>query len=130
MESRLNQLSSEIISAAIEVHQILGPGLLENSYQTALAHELKLRRMEILREVSLPVSYKGLEIRDAYRIDLVVNNTIILELKAVQEVLPIHKAQLLTYIRLAQKPLGLLLNFHAPLLRDGISRLINKSLSS
>ena len=128
MDDELNKLSSDIIGAAMEVHRELGPGLLESTYQKALVHELRLRKFEVLTEVSLPVSYKKLEIRDAYRIDMVVNNTIILELKAVQKIEDLHKAQLLTYLHLAKKPLGLLLNFNVPRLKEGIRRLINKPL--
>ncbi|YCM44190.1 GxxExxY protein [Verrucomicrobiaceae bacterium 227] len=102
MDEKLNTLSAEIIGAAMEVHRELGPGLLESTYHKALVHELRLRKLEVPSEVSLPVTYKDLEVRDAYRIDVVVNNTIILELKAVQKIEDLHKAQLLTYLRLAK----------------------------
>ena len=102
MDEKLNTLSAEIIGAAMEVHRELGPGLLESTYHKALVHELRLRKLEVLSEVSLPVTYKDLEVRDAYRIDVVVNNTIILELKAVQKIEDLHKAQLFTYLRLAK----------------------------
>ena len=127
-EDQLNSLTESIIGAAMEGHRALGPGLLEATYQKSLAHELKLRGHEVLTEVLLPISYKDLTIQDAYRIDIVVDHTIILELKAVEQLQNIHSAQLLTYLRLANKPLRLLLNFHVPRLKEGIRRLINKSI--
>lgn len=112
----------------MKIHRALGPGLLNSTYDKALLYELRNRNMEVLSEVSLPISYKELEVRDAYRIDLVVDNTIILEVKEVQEIAQHHPAKLPNDLRLAQKPLGLILNFQVPALRDGIARLINKPL--
>ncbi|MGJ8723575.1 MAG: GxxExxY protein [Roseibacillus sp.] len=126
----INELSHAVIGAAIEVHRILGPGLLEASYQKALAHELQLQGLSCETEVLLPLSYKGLEIENAYRIDILVNDTLVVELKAIDKVLPIHKAQLLTYLTLADKPLGLLINFNNSLLKDGVTRIINSKSSS
>lgn len=128
MDEDLNRPSSEIIGAAMKIHRALGPGLLNSNYDKALLYELRHRNMEVLSEVSLPISYKELEVRDAYRIDLVVDNTIILEVKEVQEIAQHHPAKLPNDLRLAQKPLGLILNFQVPALRDGIARLINKPL--
>ncbi|MGB0143464.1 MAG: GxxExxY protein [Akkermansiaceae bacterium] len=128
MDKDLNRPSSEIIGAAMKIHQALGPGLLNSTYDKALLYELRHRNMEVLSEVSLPISYKELEVRDAYRIDLVVDNTIILGVKEVQEITQHHPTQLPNDLHLAQKPLGLILNFQVPALRDGIARLINKPL--
>jgi GxxExxY protein len=120
------QKSAAIIDAAIEVHKILGgPGLLESIYEDALAYELELRNIPAQRQVLVPVIYKGVPIRDALRLDLLVDNRIIVEVKATDTVLKVHSAQVLTYLRLAKHKLGLVLNFGQPLLRDGISRVVN-----
>jgi GxxExxY protein len=111
-----------IIGAAIEVHKQLGPGLLESTYEECLCHEFQWRRIRFQRQVELPVIYKGLKLDCGYRIDLVVDETVVVELKAVEQLLPVHEAQLLTYLRLARKPVGLLANFNVPLLKDGIRR--------
>jgi len=121
----LNQLSSRIIGAAIEVHKTLGPGLLESTYEECLCHELGLQGLEYDRQVNLPVRYKDKQLDCGYRIDIIVERLIILELKAVDAILPIHKAQLLTYLKLSNLRLGLLLNFNIPLMRDGIHRIVN-----
>jgi len=119
----LNELSGAIIDAAMEVHREFGPGLLERVYEAALAKELALRGISSLRQVAAPVIYKG-EILDeeAYRIDLLVEDVVVIELKTVPSLLPIHEAQLHTYMRLSQKCLGLLINFNVTLLLDGIKR--------
>jgi GxxExxY protein len=111
-----------IIGAAIEVHRQLGAGLLESTYEECLCHELHLRGIGFGRQLDLPVSYKGLQLDCGYRLDLLVENTVVVELKSVEQLLPIHEAQLLTYLRLAHKPVGLLINFNVPLLKDGIRR--------
>ena len=121
----LNKLSSKIIGAAIEVHKILGPGLLESAYEECLCKELDLRKLSFERQKPLPLEYKGIKLDYGYRLDVVVENAIILELKACEEIEPIHKAQLLTYLRLSNLSLGLLLNFNVPLMRDGIVRIVN-----
>ena len=121
----LNQLSSRIIGAAIEVHKTLGPGLLESTYEECLCHELGLQGLKYDRQVNLPVRYKDKQLNCGYRIDTIVERLIILELKAVDAILPIHKAQLLTYLKLSNFRLGLLLNFNIPLMRDGIHRIVN-----
>ncbi len=118
----LNELSGNIIAAAIEVHRDLGPGLLESTYERSLQHELKLNGIESVRQLSLPIRYKGLEIDDAYKIDLFVEDTVVVELKTVVALLPIHSAQLLTYMRMSERCLGLLINFHTVRLVDGIKR--------
>ncbi len=116
------ELSDQIIGAAIEVHRELGPGLLESAYQACLAHELSLRGIVFVSQLDLPLTYKGVQLDVGYRIDLLVEDRIIVELKAVERVTPIHEAQLLTYLRLLKKPVGLLLNFSVPVLKDGITR--------
>jgi GxxExxY protein len=114
--------TSPIIGAAIEVHRHLGPGLLESAYEECLCHELHLQEMEFRRQLELPVIYKGLSLDCGYRIDLIVQDEVILELKSVEKLLPVHQAQLLTYMRLAGKRVGLLINFNVPLLTQGIIR--------
>ncbi|HEX5513015.1 MAG TPA: GxxExxY protein [Gammaproteobacteria bacterium] len=119
-----SRLSGSIIAAAIDVHRHLGPGLLESAYEAALCHELHRRDIPFQRQQPLPVIYKGPALECAYRLDLVVAEKLIVEIKAVEQLLPIHKAQLLTYLKLSGKRLGLLINFQVPVLRDGIKRLI------
>ena len=114
--------TSPIIGAAIEVHRHLGPGLLESAYEECLCHELHLKGMEFRRQVELPVIYKGLNLDCGYRIDLIVRDEVILELKAVEKLLPVHQAQLLTYMRMTAKRVGLLINFNVPRLTQGIVR--------
>ena len=111
-----------IVGAAIEVHRALGPGLLESAYEECLCHELHLRGLTFKRQVDLPVSFKGMKLDCGYKIDLVVEDEIIVELKAVEKTLPIHQAQLLTYLKLSGKQVGLLINFNVPLLMQGITR--------
>jgi GxxExxY protein len=122
----INELSNRIIGACIEVHKTLGPGLLETTYEECLCHELSLRGLSLERQKSLPVIYKGRQLDCGYRLDVVVENQIILELKSCGEIEPIHKAQLLTYLKLSGLNLGLLLNFNSPIMRDGIVRIVNK----
>jgi GxxExxY protein len=125
-KSELNELSGIIVDAAIEVHRELGPGLLERVYEASLAKELRLRGISSVRQLPQPVIYKGEELEDeGYKIDLLVEDCIIVELKTVSELLPIHHSQLLTYLRLSEKKLGLLINFHVPLLKNGIKRLVH-----
>jgi GxxExxY protein len=114
--------TSPIIGAAIEVHRNLGPGLLESAYEECLRHELHLRGLDFKRQVALPLLYKGLKLDCGYKLDLIVQDQVILELKAVEKLLPIHEAQLLTYLRLTGKRVGLLINFNVPLLTQGIVR--------
>jgi GxxExxY protein len=115
-------LTRNIIGAAIEVHRALGPGLLESTYQTCLAHELALREIAFEREKPLPVEYKSISLECGYRLDFLVEEKVVVELKSVAEMLPVHEAQLLTYMKLAGCRVGLLINFNVPLLKDGISR--------
>lgn len=125
MKDYLNNLSKEVIGAAIEVHRDLGPGLLETSYEASLQHELKLRGISSERQLLLPIRYKDLMVPDAYRIDLLVENSLVIELKTVLTLLPIHSAQVLTYLRMSEKHLGLLINFHTVRLADEIKRLVH-----
>ena len=113
-----------IIGAAIEVHCSLGPGLLESAYEECLCHELHLRGLSFERQVSLPVFYKGLQLDCGYQIDLIVVREVVVELKAVERLLPVHEAQLLTYLKISGKHVGLLINFNVPLLTRGIVRRI------
>jgi GxxExxY protein len=117
--------SRKIIGAAIEVHRRLGPGLLESAYETCLAHELNLRGIPFERQKALPVHYKGQQLDCGYRLDLLVAGLVILEIKAVEELAPIHVAQLLTYLKLTGCHLGLLMNFNQVLMRDGIQRVVH-----
>jgi len=116
-------LTEEIIGAAIEVHRAIGPGLLESAYQECLCVELGLRNLRFVSQLELPVEYKGLRVDAGYRLDLVVADSVVVELKAVERLLPLHEAQLLTYLRLGGYPIGLLLNFNVPVLKDGIRRM-------
>jgi GxxExxY protein len=117
-------LSRDVIGCAIEVHKALGPGLLESAYEECLVHELSLHRISHSRQHLLPIEYKGVQLDCGYRIDVLVGKTLILELKAVESLLPIHEAQVLTYMRIARVPVGLLINFNVPRLRDGIKRFV------
>ena len=122
----INKLNSKIIGAAIEVPKPLGPGLLESAYGQCLCHELNLRGLSFESQKPLPVEYKGKRLDCGYRLDIVVDNAIILELKACEAIMQIHKAQLLTYLKLSGLHLGLILNFNVPVMRDGIVRMVNK----
>ncbi|MBN1840858.1 MAG: GxxExxY protein [Deltaproteobacteria bacterium] len=121
----INNLTGEVIGAAIEVHKALGPGLLESVYEDCLSRELGLRRIPYERQKGLPVEYKGVKLDSGYRLDIVVADRLIVELKACEGLLPIHEAQLLTYLKLTGIKLGLLINFNVSVLREGIKRLAN-----
>ncbi len=120
----VNQTTEAIIGAAIEVHKHLGPGLLESAYEECLCHELHLRNIPFQRQVPLPVVYKGTKLDCGYRIDLLVKNEVIVELKAIDSILPIHEAQALTYMRLGSWKVGLIINFNVPIVVKGIKRLV------
>ena len=122
----INKLSSRIIGAAIEVHKALGPGLLESAYEECICHELSLGGLSLERQKPLAVQYKGINLDCGYRLDVVVEDAIILELKSCEKIEPIHKAQLLTYLKLSGIKLGLLLNFNVTLMREGIVRIVNE----
>jgi GxxExxY protein len=115
----------DIVGAAIEVHRRLGPGLLESAYETCLCRELLIRGISFLSQVPLPVEYRGLHLDCGYRLDIVVNDSIVIEIKAIRKVLPIHRAQVLTYLKLTKFHLGLLINFNVEVLRGGLYRIIN-----
>jgi GxxExxY protein len=110
-------LTAQIIAAALEVHRALGPGLLESAHQACLCHELKLRNLDFVQQIELPISYKGVNLDCGYRIDVIVSNRVVIELKSVQEILPVNEAQLLTYMRLTNVRVGLLINFNVAILK-------------
>jgi len=122
----INELSGIVIGAAIEVHKVLGPGLLESAYENCLCHELQLRNVIYERQKSLPITYKGVDLDCGYRLDVVVQGVLVLEVKACERIESIHQAQLLTYLKLSGLSLGLLLNFNVPVMRDGIVRMANE----
>ena len=122
----LNLISGDIVDAAIEVHSHLGPGLLESAYEACLLYELHQRGFPAVQQVPLPVEFKGVKIDAAYRMDLVVSDAVVVEVKSVDSIAPIHKAELLSYLKLSGKKLGLLLNFNVTLLKHGIVRLVNE----
>ena len=120
----LNQISGEIVDAAIKVHTHLGPGLLENVYETCLAFEMEKRGRKVERQVQLGVNYDGVSLDLGFKLDLLIDSEVIVELKAVEGLLPIHSAQVLTYLKLSDRRLGLLINFNVPRLKDGIRRFV------
>lgn len=124
-KEQANELSKQIIGAAIEVHSTLGPGLLESAYLRSLCHELSLRGIAYTKEVLLPVKYKGVNLDAGYRMDLLVEGLVIVEMKTVERIQAIHEAQLLTYLKLTNLWLGLLLNFNVLFLKQGIRRVVN-----
>jgi GxxExxY protein len=117
-------LTGGVIGAAIEVHKALGPGLLESAYKMCLMIELKERNIDYKHEMMLPIKYKGHQVDFGFRVDLLIENEIVVELKSVEQILPVHEAQLLTYMRLLNKHVGLLINFNVPILKRGIKRLL------
>ena len=121
----LNEITARVIGAAIEVHIALGPGLLESAYEECLSQELQLRGISFERQKPLPVKYKGARLDCGYRLDMVVEDRVILELKACDSIEEIHKAQILTYLRLSGLKLGLILNFNVPVMKEGIVRVVN-----
>jgi len=121
----IDDLTGEVIGAAIEVHKALGPGLLESAYEECLCRELELRKIFFERQKELPVEYKGVKLDCGYRLDILVENRLIVELKACESLQPIHEAQLLTYLKLTGIKVGLLINFNVPVLKEGIKRLVN-----
>lgn len=120
-----NEIAKEIVDACVKIHKILGPGLLESAYEAVLVFELKKRGLKVATQISQPVLYEQITLDIGYRIDILVSDIVIVELKSVENVLPVHKKQLLTYLRLSGKKLGILANFGAELMKDGIFRVIN-----
>ncbi len=124
-EMALNKITEGVIGAAIDVHKAIGPGLLESAYEECLCHELQLRNLPFQRQVPLAVKYKDVELDCGYRLDILVAEAIVIELKAIQRFEPIHEAQLLTYLKLGGWTIGLLINFNVPVLKSGIKRIVN-----
>ncbi len=122
---RINQVSGAVVNVAMRVHSLLGPGLLESSYQACLAQELRKRGLSVETQVGLPVVYEDEKLDLGYRIDLLVENLVIVEIKCVDAIHPVHEAQLLSYLRLSGKNVGLLINFHVARLKDGIKRMVD-----
>lgn len=120
-----NHYANIIVDACYKVHTQLGPGLLESVYETVLYHELKERGLSVKRQVIVQIEYEGIVLEEGFRADLIVDNSVIIELKSVESVVPVHKKQLLTYLRLSDKKLGLLVNFGENLIKDGITRIVN-----
>lgn len=120
-----NRLSREIVDAAYKIHRSIGPGLLESVYETVLFYELKKRGLSVARQVPMSITYEGVTFDEGFRADLIIENKVIVELKSVEAVAPVHKKQLLTYLRLGDKRLGLLINFGTEFIREGISRVVN-----
>jgi GxxExxY protein len=124
VDPKLNVIAKKVVDAAFEIHTKLGPGLLESLYENCLVHEMVSRNLKVQRQVPVPVVYKNITFDDALRLDLLVEDCLIVELKAVETLLPIHQAQLLTYLKLTGHSLGLLINFNVPLIKDGIKRIV------
>ena len=127
METSKDQLTAAVIGAGIEVHRALGPGLFESVYEECLVWELEHRGLQVQRQASVPVAYKGVRLEASYRVDLLVEQKLVVEVKAVERTLPVHDAQILTYMRVSGTPVGLLLNFNTPVLKNGIKRFVNHS---
>jgi len=119
---RYEELTERILGAVIEVHKILGPGLMESAYEECLCHELNLRALRFERQITVPVSYKGVNLDCGYKLDVLIDETVILELKCVERITSVHEAQLLTYMKLLTKPVGFIINFNVPVMRAGIVR--------
>lgn len=125
LKMKTNEITGEIIDAAIKVHRHLGPGLLESAYEAVLAYELRKRGLKVETQLTLPIVYEDVTLDVGYRLDLFVEDEIIVELKAVEKMIPLYEAQLLSYLKLKKKMIGLLINFHVVLLKDGIKRMAN-----
>jgi len=126
----LNSITRDVIGAAIDVHRALGPGLLESAYQVCLVHELRERGLRAAEQVPLPVRYKEVQLECGYRLDLVINDCVVVEVKSVETVLPVHRAQSLSYLKLSGHKIGLLINFNVRVLKEGVVRLVNGSIST
>jgi GxxExxY protein len=122
-ETQRDSLSEQVIGAAIEVHRGLGPGLLESAYEQCLCYELSSQGLDFVRQVALPIAYKQVNLDCGYRLDIVVAEKLLVEIKAVEKLLPVHQAQLLTYLKVSKLPTGLLINFNVPVLQQGIKRM-------
>ncbi len=124
-KERIDSITEKIIGAAISVHRVLGPGLLESAYEECLCFELGQIGLSFERQVPLPVVYKEVQLNCGYKMDIVVERSVVVELKAVERIIPVHEAQLLSYLKLAGLKVGLLLNFHVPVLKNGLKRIVN-----
>ena len=122
----LNEVSAQVLDAAMKVHSVLGPGLLENAYEACLKYELEKRGLSVQQQVALPVVYDNVKVDVGYRLDLLVENAVIVELKAVERLTAVHEAQLLSYLKLSRKKIGLLVNFDVAHLKNGIKRMVNE----
>ena len=120
-----NEIAKEVVDAAFQIHKRLGPGLLESVYEVILTHELKKRGLRVARQVAIPITYDGIQFEEGFRADMIVEDKVIVELKCAESVSAAHKKQLLTYLRLTDKRLGILINFAEELIRDGITRVVN-----
>lgn len=121
-----NEITGVIVDVAYKVHTTLGPGLLESVYETVMDVELRRRKLQVRRQVIIPITYEGVVLEEGFRADLIVEDKVIVEVKSVENIHPVHQKQLLTYLRLADKKVGLLINFNVQLIKDGISRVVNK----
>ena len=130
LDAPFNAVTSQVIGAAIEVHRVLGPGLLESAYIPCLQHELGVRKLRFVAQRQLPIVYKSVVLDTSYRLDFVVEDLVVVEVKSVAVLLPVHEAQLLTYLRLSNQPAGLLINFNVAKLVTGVKRLINRTALS
>lgn len=126
VSERINSLTERVIGLAIDVHRAIGPGLLESAYEECLCYELSQNGLRFERQVELPVVYKQVRLDCGYRLDIIIEDLVILEVKAVDRIISIHEAQLLSYLRMLDKRVGLILNFHSTVLRDGIKRIVNR----
>jgi GxxExxY protein len=126
----IDEIAADVLDAAFKVHQELGPGLLESAYEACLAHELTKRGVTVEKQKAQPVFYDGITIDVGYRMDLLVNDCVVIELKAVEQIIPIHQAQLMTYLKLSNKPLGFLINFNTTYFKSSIKRIANNYLES
>ncbi len=126
MKMTENEIAKEVVDAAYKIHVKLGPGLLESAYEATLEYEMKKRGLEVKRQVPVPIEYEEVELEEGYRADIIVEDKVIVELKSVEKMIPVHKKQLLTYISLADMRLGLLINFGEELIKDGIKRIVNR----
>ncbi len=122
----INEITERIIEFAIKVHRVLGPGMLESTYEACLVHELRKSGLQVRDQVKLPVVYDGIVLEEAYRLDVIVEELVIVEIKSVEKIHPVHEAQLLSYLKLSDKRIGLLINFNVTLLKEGIKRIANK----
>lgn len=128
--SHANELSNAVIAAAIEIHRATGPGIMESAYEAMLAHRLLKKGFKVERQVVVPINFDGIKLDEGFRIDLLIEETLVVEIKSIQCLLPVHTKQVLTYLRMMHRPLGLILNFGCPTLKEGIKRVVNDLPSS